>query len=75
MAVYVPAAETSMLAPVAPLLQVTVPVQLLAVNFIFPPTQIVFVVEFDVTKGAAITLTTTVTGFDFGLIQLSLILH
>ena len=63
-----------MLAPVAPLDHVTVPVQL-ADKVIFPPPQITFDVEFDVINGAAITFTTTVTEFDFGLIQVSLILH
>jgi hypothetical protein len=67
--------ETVIDGVVAPVDQVMKPVQLFAVNVILPPLQTVFEVEFEVIKGAEITFTTTCTEFDFGLIQLSFILH
>ena len=60
---------------VAPVDHRILPVQLLAVSVMLPPLQITFDVEFDVMVGGAITFTTTCTGFDCPLIQLSLILH
>jgi hypothetical protein len=67
--------ETAIDNVVAPVDQTILPVQLFAVSVTLPPLQIIFDVEFEVIIGGAITLITTCNGFDFGLIQLSLILH
>ena len=60
---------------VAPVDHKILPVQLFAVSVKLPPLQIIVDVEFEVIIGGGITFVTTCSGFDFGLIQLSLILH